>query len=296
MPLRPVIAVPRSGAGSLEQIGTKEKFWYDEDRALFKIGRENTGENWAEVVACDVAELLGLPHASYDLAEADGDRGVTTPNFVPEGGRLILGNELIGSVSANETQARNDRREFHTVRRVYALTSSQSVGNPHGWVSPAPALRADGVMAGYLLLDALVGNQDRHEQNWGFVRFDSGLFLAPTFDHASSLGRNESDERRELKLASRLAAHGLEGYAAKAKSQLFDASGKQLLTIEAFNQFAHLSPVGACYWQERLGGVDREALQAVVDRIPADWMSQRAKEFSLELMLVNRRRILELNL
>jgi hypothetical protein len=296
MPLRQVIAVQRSGAGSLEQIGTKAKFWYEGDRALFKIGRENTGENWAEVVACDVAELLGLPHASYDLAEAEGVRGVTTPNFVPEGGRLILGNELIGSVSASETQARNDRREFHTVRRVYALTSSQIVRTPYGWVNPVPALRSDGVMVGYLLLDALVSNQDRHEENWGFVGFNGELFLAPTFDHASSLGRNESDQRRDLKLASRHAAHGLDGYAARAKSQLFDASGKQLLTIEAFHQFAHLSPTGASYWRERLAYVSREKLQALIDLIPAGWMSQQARDFSLELMLVNRRRILELNL
>jgi len=36
----------------VEQLGTKEKYWiYDtktNEKKLFKIGRENTGENWIE--------------------------------------------------------------------------------------------------------------------------------------------------------------------------------------------------------------------------------------------------------
>lgn len=41
------------------------------------------------------------------------------------------------------------------------------------------------------MLDALVANLDRHHENWGIVVDPSGLLpteLAPTFDHASSLG------------------------------------------------------------------------------------------------------------
>lgn len=80
-----------------EQLGTKEKFWLRlaGERHLFKIGRSGTGENWAEKIAADLAELLGLPHAHYDLAVWKGRRGVISPGIVPENGRLILGNELL---------------------------------------------------------------------------------------------------------------------------------------------------------------------------------------------------------
>jgi hypothetical protein len=47
---------------------------------------------------------------------------------------------------------------------------------------------------GYLMLDALIGNTDRHHENWG-ARVLAGLgngrrmaVLAPTYDHASSEG------------------------------------------------------------------------------------------------------------
>lgn len=53
----PVIQV--ANTQGLEQLGTKEKYWiYNSDtkeKKLFKIGREGTGENWAEVVAYEIA-------------------------------------------------------------------------------------------------------------------------------------------------------------------------------------------------------------------------------------------------
>ncbi|MFV2058894.1 MAG: phosphatidylinositol kinase, partial [Thiohalomonadales bacterium] len=58
-------------ASQLEQLGTKSKFWYRNDYGsmLFKQGRPNTGENWAEKVCCEMCKLLKLPHAHYEFAE-----------------------------------------------------------------------------------------------------------------------------------------------------------------------------------------------------------------------------------
>lgn len=49
-----------------EQAGAENKFWYMDPchgRTLFKAGRPNTGENWAERLACELARQLGLPRA-----------------------------------------------------------------------------------------------------------------------------------------------------------------------------------------------------------------------------------------
>ena len=55
-------------------------------------------------------------------------------------------------------------------------------------------------LAEYLLLDAVIGNVDRHHENWGILGKDvDGSVkgrLAPTFDHASSLGRELLDTGR----------------------------------------------------------------------------------------------------
>lgn len=42
---------------------------------LFKAEDRGTGEDWAEVVACHLCALLGLPHVEYELAaEYDGQQ------------------------------------------------------------------------------------------------------------------------------------------------------------------------------------------------------------------------------
>jgi hypothetical protein len=75
----PIIQIPDNAADLPEQQGTKTKYWVrlknDNQKMLFKIGRENTGENWAEKVTCELAELFGLPHAHYDFSGVEGIQG-----------------------------------------------------------------------------------------------------------------------------------------------------------------------------------------------------------------------------
>ena len=61
----PIIQISDNAPELPEQQGTKTKYWLRMDNRpyLFKIGRANTGENWAEKVACELCTLLGLPHA-----------------------------------------------------------------------------------------------------------------------------------------------------------------------------------------------------------------------------------------
>ena len=65
--------------------------------------------------------------------------------------------------------------------------------------------RGDGfdMFVGYLMLDALIGNTDRHHENWGIMTGRGRpQVLAPTYDHASSLGRELSDQKRQARMGN----------------------------------------------------------------------------------------------
>ncbi len=274
-------------------MGTKRKFWFDDNRRLFKQGRTGTGENWAEVGAASLAGDLGLPHARYGLATYEGQQGVVTENFVPSTGRLVFGNELVG-IATGATGLANNRRMAHTVRRIGAVVGHERVGLPPGWNSPIGALlNAKEVMCGYLLLDALIGNQDRHEENWGLLIHRGSITLAPTFDHASSLGRNESDETRLRKLETINPDHGMEGFARRAKTPIYGEGGARLGTIEAFSRFAELTRDRGEFWLSRLQELDHDHMYNVLARVPDDWISPIARRFSVKLLETNRLRLLE---
>jgi hypothetical protein len=72
----PVYDVSAATTERPEALGTKEKFWLLPEQGsalpyhphLFKIGRPQTGENWAEKVCCEILSHAGVPCAKYDFA------------------------------------------------------------------------------------------------------------------------------------------------------------------------------------------------------------------------------------
>lgn len=292
-----IIEIPDDAPVQFEQLGTKSKFWFlneDDERVLFKQGRPGTGENWAEVVCCDICELLDIPHAYYQFATWKGQNGVITPTFVGKGYRLVLGNEILAGVEGYEAEKRYKVRG-HTVRLVIAATSYNLINMPLGCNVPSNFVAASDFFVGYLMLDALVSNQDRHHENWGLMaRSEGGLFLAPTFDHAASLGRNESDVDRHDRLTTKDIGRSVEAFVQRAKSALYKTpkSNKPLSTLDAFIDAARLRKVAAQYWLEKLARVQFSDFEEILSSIPANEMSEQAKEFALKMLQVNTKRLL----
>jgi hypothetical protein len=294
----PVLEVPDDAGDLIEQLGTKQKFWYfDPIRgpSLYKLGRPGTGEDWAEKIASEVAGLLTLPHATYDLAIWRGRHGVSTPTFRPAQGRLVFGNELLVRAPVAEFErGAGNLRQHHTIPRVFRLLSAPALRTPLGWDADPGNLSAAEVFVGYLMLDALIGNQDRHDENWGLVVMPDGLFLQPTFDHASSLGRNESDKNRLSRLDSNDRLRSIESYCKKARSWLYAKAGedRRLTTLEAFIAAAQLYAAAAIHWLTILDNVDMESIRRMLNDIPDDWASVPARRFAEEMIRENRQRLL----
>lgn len=295
----PIIELAEDTPTQLEQLGTKAKFWYrDKDgwHVLFKESRPGTGENWAEKICCEICGLLDIPHAEYELAVWKNRKGVVTRSFVPKGARLVLGNELLGKIIDEYKQRKRFRARQHTVRTIMAVASSASVGLPIGWSARAQVSDAAGVFVGYLMLDALVGNQDRHHENWGLiVASEMELSLAPTFDHASSLGRNETEQTRLERLATKDTGRNVFAYVRRARSALYrtPASEKPLTTLDAFMEAAKIRPAAARYWIGKLSDVSLEAFRHILGAVPDTEITQAAREFALKMLEINTGRLLE---
>ena len=184
-----------------EALGTKEKFWLlprpgvflNSRPHLFKIGRENTGENWSERVSCEIARLIYLPSAEYEFAEYEGRRGVLSERFIPDTGTMFLGNIILSREVPSYDNAKTYDQVDYRLSRILQILKGLRLKPP---VSiDACAYGMDGVdySVGYLIFDCLIGNTDRHHENWGIILNNADgqvdLHLAPSFDHASCLGQ-----------------------------------------------------------------------------------------------------------
>ena len=164
--------------------------------------RSDQGEDWAERVVAEVATQLGLPCARVELAEREGRRGSLSQNLCPPGWELHHGSVVLAEVVPGYRQgALNPRgRPGHSVPNIQRALSGLQV--PPGTDVPSDFDAFD-VFAGYLMLDALVANRDRHDDNWAVLRPVVGTdlpALAGSYDHAGSLGYNLTDAERERHL------------------------------------------------------------------------------------------------
>lgn len=297
-----ITQIPAQVSTAMEQRGTKEKFWYKDlengKAFLFKVGRQNTGENWAEKVASELCDALDIPHASYELAHNGIHQGVISESFVPEGFRLALGNELLTrSIDGYDGEKKYHSRQ-HTLRLVetYIDTKKLNIQLPNGWKAPAGIQKPSEVFVGYLMLDALISNQDRHHENWGLVVSDTDLFLTPSFDHAASLGMNETDATRESKLRTSDEGNSIDQYVARARSALYQStsSKKPLKTIEAFMRAAQNNKAAATHWLQMLDNLTNERIYEIIDCLPDEFAGALEKEFALAVIIANKKRIMSL--
>lgn len=292
---------------SLEQLGTKEKFWFvdeDKEKKLFKIGRPGTGEDWVEVVSSEICELLDIPHAKYEFATYEGNQGTITTNFVPQNGRLIHGNELLVKICSNmniqyEPTMKYKLREYK-LRLIRTLLDSATINlkKIKPTINPSKSIpeisTAFDMFIGYIMLDCLISNQDRHHENWGIIIFDKDIFLAPTFDHASGLGNKEGDDEKQKRLETKDKNFSVKAFVKKAKTPFYHKSEKTLSTLDAFKLCYEWEPAVANYWLSKLDKINEAFLYKIFNKIPDNIISQISVKFAIEIIKENKIRLLEI--
>lgn len=297
----------------MEQLGTKRKFWFFNpetgDRELFKHGRPNTGENWSEKAAYELAKLFGIPCASYELAtfKNKDSAGVCSPNFVPQGSHLRHANELLSVIDKQYDKERGfELKQYQLISVLdHMFVMKEYTKLPINF-SLDEHVQADDILElfiGYLMFDAWIGNQDRHDQNWGILVIPhldkkASYHFAPSFDHASSLACRMSDEQKEARLTTKDKGFQVEAFASKASTPFYRENKKRLKTFECLKlAIEHTKKQEAMQkWFQRLESIKTEDIQQVFARFPQDgqWISDISVEFTLKYLDVNRKKILQL--
>lgn len=297
----PIVPLHEDYVLAPEEMGSKRKGWVrvagDSERWLFKYARfsseQVTGEHWAEKVAAEVADLLHVPHARVELATLEGAPGCISrrfPELAQPGAELIHGNDLLAGAVLGYDRTKHFRQSDHTVENILAAIANVLPNLEE----QAAAFRQ---MAGYLILDAIILNTDRHHENWALIRIihqDGRVTheMAPTFDHASSLGRNEPTD----KLANWLSETGRpEWYAARSKCRggiylrtddPHGANPLKLLELVSRKWPDYFTP-----WLESMGRISEAVICDTVERVPADVMAQAQRDFAKALLGVTYRRV-----
>jgi hypothetical protein len=284
----------------IEDMGSKPKFWfrYQDEMWLFKQARPNTGEHWAEKVASEIAELLKLPTHQVRIAQYEGHMGCAVKSFLKKQDILVHGNELLaGSIKGYDKDKQRGQADHHFSNIVTTIEK----WFPEKKYREVESLR----IVGYFVFDALVGNTDRHHENWGMllkrvmppgggkqkieqVRFQ--VTVAPTFDHGSSLGRELLDDRARLLLAD---PKGIQRYIRKATGGIFenDQARKGLSPMALVELIAATYPDLVKPWRNRIAALPEDFAVPLLAGVPESCMSPASREFVLAFLSESRKMI-----
>lgn len=293
----PIVDVSNWDIITAETSGDEPKYWLQEPgvdlRWLVKTVTVKEGlvhgEDWAEKAVAHLGRMLGIPCARVQLAEMRGRSACISADLRPRSYDLQHGQGLLEECGApGYVHGKGRDHPGHTLENIRA--SLDDALPPPSCELPFDGTAYD-VFAGYIVLDAWVANRDRHDNNWAVLRpaLASGgpLRLSGSYDHASSLGFNLTDEKRKQLVDQNRVASWCE----KGTAWRFDYDRGTTLVELAVRALRLASPDARSYWPERLRQVQLEEVRNILARVPR--MSDPARTFAEMVLDVNRRRVLD---
>ena len=281
-----------------EQRGGGRNLWLvdpDQRRWLFKPIASHTdrgqlvrtGEDWSEKLAGEIAAILEVPAAHVELARHHGEPGIVSAD-VTGGAHLVMGNEVLHGRNPEYPRSKGGKVPGYNYAAIVDALTARRVSPP---TSDPAALDAVGVFAGYLVLDALIGNQDRHHENWALLSAGDEDRLAPSFDHASSLGFQLTDAERQERCETDDSQRTPEAWARRAKCRpMEDRPGLVALALGALRT---LPAEVADHYRGNLAALSEETVGDLVDRVPPARMSHPSRIFVRRVVAENRKRLLD---
>ncbi|MCR5348582.1 MAG: excisionase [Bacilli bacterium] len=155
-------------------VGNLKKRWKitNGERVLLKGGSAPfRQEPFNEVLASRFCEVLGLEHVPYRLLFIDGYPYCSCPDFVNGHTEFVPAQAILSAYPKEQNESLHSQ----------LLRACSSLGIPN--VEPS--------LSSMIILDFLIANEDRHTNNFGFVRNADTLEwigMAPLFDNGSSFG------------------------------------------------------------------------------------------------------------
>lgn len=247
--------------------------------------------DWTEAMGSALAQGLGIPAAESRMVVRGAIEGVMVRNVNQPGYDMVTGR--LAMLDEIEIELRDSHRDKtasigHSLENVFSTLANY--GPPPGYETWVDCTAVD-VMVAYLILDALIGNGDRHEQNWSVLRSRLGGegsvdTLSATYDLEASLGFQLSDDQKSDRLSD---ARGMEAFALKGLARRFHGDRSTTLVDLANRAFSSCSEAGIARIQQLLGDVAAVDFGEIADSVGG--MSEATGTFAVKVLEINRRRI-----
>ena len=228
----------------------------------------------SEYLGSHIFELLGFDAQKTFLGTFEGEDVVACKSFVGAGEQFVPFND-VGESTLDQDK---ERYQYEYADIMQMLRNNSKLVDVSGTIA---------MFWEMFVVDALLGNFDRHGANWGFVKRNGAYSLAPTFDNGSCLfpALVDEDEMERVMESEDETAKRVYGFPTSQirlrgrKSSYYDVVSS--LEFDECNRAL----------REVMERMDLEAAHQLVRSVPN--ISDRRKEFYCHMLDARYRVILE---
>ena len=206
--------------GASEGSGRSEKIWLQNpdtgQTGLFKFKKDiGTTDHVSECIAYEIAQLLEIPCAKFEVGMYYGREGSMSYNIIKKTNQILV--EGIYFITLNYTGYNPEQFIDSITKHRYSIEMVKKAIEQ--FVSIEGFLKM-------LMFDYLIGNSDRHQNNWAIIIEDDKMVWSPLYDNSSSLCAYISEEQ-------------IAGYFGKDKNRwnsLVDTKSRSLLRCKVLDE------------------------------------------------------------
>ena len=206
--------------GASEGSGRSEKIWLQNpdtgQTGLFKFKKDiGTTDHVSECIAYEIAKLLEIPCAKFELGIYHGREGSMSYNIIKNSNQSLV--EGIYFITVIYPEYNPEQFIDSVTKHRYSIEMVKKAIEPF--------VPIEGFLK-MLMFDYLIGNSDRHQNNWAIIIEDDKMEWSPLYDNSSSLCAYIAEEQ-------------IAGYFGKDKTRwnsLVDTKSRSLLRCNELDE------------------------------------------------------------
>lgn len=227
-----------------------------------------------EYIGSKIYELVRLPVHNTILGTRNGKTVVACEDFLQDGDRLYEFDKIKVTFEPHFLDSNGNETNGVGVDLYEIMMTIQE----HPFLQDVPGVKE--YFWNMFIMDALIGNTDRNNSNWGIIlRKDGSKDIAPVYDNGNCLNSKWDDEKMRIVMND---ADKMEAEAYKARRCIFELHGKRINPYHIIESRECPECLEAVYRLTPQIGNNMDKIQTMIKEIPI--LSEIQKRFFISII------------